>query len=99
MTASAAAKHFKCRPERVEASCREFGVNPKEEPPVHRKVDLTAASTFEILAMLIQGRTQVQIAEEMCVSRQRVEQIQRKGEKACLLGEDSIVVLKGSSSA
>ena len=93
-TIADAVRHFGCSRNRIGQACKDHGVSPRKEestfnPPSPR-------SNFEILAMLMQNYIPSDIAREMAVSRQRVDQIKANAEAVGLLGENAIVVLKAS---
>lgn len=89
---SEASHHFGVSRATILLACAEHGVKlaiepSKFDPPVPR-------SNFEVLAFLLQGYTQTQIAKEIGVSRQRIEQVQKQATLAGLFGPDAIVQLK-----
>lgn len=89
-TAKEACEHFGIGYEKLRIACKENGVRVASS----RSVDFVAVSSFEIVALLIQGRTCVEVAKEMCISEQRVRQIKLKAIKAELLGPNAIIQLK-----
>lgn len=91
-----AARHFNATPNRVRAACNAYGVTPRTEIPNHKAP--VARSTFEILALLIQGYGPTSIAEEFCVAKQRISQIKTNALAAGLLGDHAIIQLKESEN-
>lgn len=87
---SDAVKKFNSSRQRVLAACRENNVTPCAED----SQQVASRSTFEVLALLIQGYTSTQIAAEFHVSHQRINQIRKNAEYAELIGDNSIVVLR-----
>lgn len=72
-----AAKQFDVSYSSAYGVCRTAGVK------LPRRVNATASlSTYGILKKLLDGQRQADIARDFNVSRQRVEQIQRKAEEA-----------------
>lgn len=87
---SEATLNFQTSRNRVGQACKENGIVPRSEvndydPPVSR-------SNFEILLLLMQGYSQADIAREFGISRQRVEQIQKRAIEAKILGKDAVIV-------
>lgn len=65
----------------VRSYCRKYGF---PEPPAPKKRTLSP-STFEILAHLMKGVNQATIADELFISRQRVQQVHKAAETAGIL--------------
>ena len=91
-TISDAMREFGCSRHRAAVACNENGVQPSvadrlENVPV-------ALSNFEVLRFLIEGYSGAKIAEEMFVSRQRIDQIRARAEQAGLFGPDAVIQLK-----
>lgn len=83
-TVDDAVKHFQTSRRRVKRILLENGVVARDKEfvtPVPR-------SNFEILACMMQGSRDTDIANEFCVSKQRVEQIRRAAERAGIIGDD-----------
>lgn len=85
-----AINEFKVSRNRVVSACRQFGVTVVSVKDTRQ----VARGSLEILAMLWSGLSQSDISLELCVSRQRVEQVQRAAEAHRLFGENSIVQAK-----
>lgn len=73
---SSVADHFKISDAMVRAACREHGVTPLPA------CDGTKSSSYAILKRLADGIPQVEIASEMKVSRQRVNQVAKSAREA-----------------
>ena len=91
-TLTEACKHFGVTSQRIVHACQVHGVELKPEP--RDKLTPVSYTNFEILAFLLAGYTQTQVAEEMCVSRQRIQQIRQRAEQARLIGPSAFVEVK-----
>jgi hypothetical protein len=91
-------KQWKCSRSRASYIYREFDIPIKYD---RTPSTMVAPTQFEVLALLLQGHRQCEIADTLFVSRQRVEQIQRLAEKHRLLGPEAIVqpVSKGDTES
>lgn len=89
-TVAEATNHFKVSAASVRRYCEVLGHKPAEAE-YHVPVSL---SNFEILAALICGYNQSQIAREYGISSQRVQQIQARATDARLIGKRAIVEVK-----
>lgn len=72
-----AAKRFGLTSGTIRSACIEHGVQPIRDPSSTGTVQ-----TMRILKRLLDGETQVKLAGEYRVSRQRVQQIQKTAEEA-----------------
>jgi hypothetical protein len=95
-TLKQAAERFKCSKTRVRSACLENGVEARVAINGPRPIGV---STLEVVAMLIRGYTYESIAEEFCMSKQRVHQISEAAKKAQLLGTHAIVNLRPGCEA
>lgn len=94
LTIAQAVEKFNCDTQRIKKICREFGVEVRMEP---KKAQVATMSTFEILSLLICGFRVPEIAEEFCVSKQRVQQISEHAAAVKLYGKDSFIEVKNGT--
>jgi DNA-binding NarL/FixJ family response regulator len=68
--AQSACEHFDVSDTLVRSSCKEFGTAPAQI-----KGQSPKQSTYHIISELLQGKSQSDIARELSLSRQRVNQV------------------------